>query len=49
MAQDMRIGIKKGGAYIAKWYNLATEDIKKLDGYIDGCYREGSVQVVFFS
>lgn len=45
MQRDDPIGIRYGNWDIAKWRNLAEDDISKLDGTITGNKREGPVTV----
>jgi hypothetical protein len=51
MCSSEPIGFAHGYDYIAKWYNLDSEDKNRLDGLLlhDGGFREGGVKIVFFN
>lgn len=45
MCGNSPIGIKRGAYTIQKWRNLSSEDIARLDGTIEGDFRNGPVTV----
>jgi hypothetical protein len=52
MSGNQPIGFACGEkyGYISKWYNMTTEEHKKLDGVmISNDWREGSVDIIWFS
>ncbi|KAB8312263.1 hypothetical protein EH228_08765 [Erwinia endophytica] len=44
-AHSFYVGVLKGRYVIAKWHNLTQQEIRELDGYVVGNYRDGPVEV----